>query len=638
MKLGFAGFSKIARQMNPYLGRTTQMARRAAPRLFAHFAGPLLAIVMLIPSLQIGPVGDDYRVIETAQPLSFHAIVRDLHRGTRAGDLYRPLEPISLRIDNVIWKGSPWGFHFTNIVLHATSAWLVSRIALLLSGSWQIAVVAGVLFALHPITAATAGQISARNAGLVCLFLLLSTWLYLKFERTNKRFLLLLSLGAFGMALLSKEQAYLFPLFLLPLAINTPDRGTSAGETNLRRTLFLMGTLFCVAVLLIMVGTEISIPVSAWEYGRYDLKLHPAQYGFVLAAFVFLVLILRLIARRYPRTRFLTWYLVTEAFIIFVGLLPSGRFAEKLEYASPPFSFSPERLAEDLSVLVSSLGLIDFSLRDALISIAHRYPWVIGSLWFGCVIVVLVPFALMKSRSKAVAGLVWLVIALSPLRVRPVEFFEMNNLYLVVPLVAIAGAVATRKLMARSLYFAMAIVATVTIFWAANFLAAQANLVIMGKFSENLHSLYEKESREVPGPLRLIANVPDPFRSAVRYPELAHWMIFRIVQSAMQLGGYSDENVAFVGERKAQILAVEDGNQCRYEASTLDGERVFLTKPAKREHDSDCISRLTFIDFTARADDSGRTWIAHRNTQYAGVSLADAEIYAFDGVSLHRLK
>ncbi len=613
------------------------MVRRAAPKLLAHFAGPLLAIIILIPSLQIAPVGDDYRVIETAQPLSFHAIVRDLHRGTRGGDLYRPLEAISLRIDYFIWKGSPWGFHFTNIMLHASSAWLTSRIALLLSGSWQIAAVAGVLFALHPITGAIAGQISARNAGLVCLFLLFSAWLYLKFETTNKRFLLLLSIGAFGMALLSKEQAYLFPFILLPLAINDADPPPNSGKNNLGATVLILAALFGIALLLIIRGSEISIPISAWEYGRYDLKLQLAQYGFVLAGFVFLLLILRLIARRYPRTRPLAWYLAMEAFVIFFGLLPSGRFAEKLDYASSPFSFSPERLAEDLSVLSASVGVINFSLRDALISMAHLYPWVISSLWLACGILLIVPLTRTKSKTKVLAGLVWLLIGLSPLRVRPVEFFEMNNLYLVVPLVAITIAIVSKKALDRSMYLVIP-VAAILIFWSTNLLAVQANLIVMGKFAQELHSLFEKESRVTPGPLRLIANVPDPFRSAVRYPELAHWMVFRVVQSAMQLGGYSDENVAFVDRRKAQILAVEDGNPCQYEASALDRERILLTKPVEPKHNSQCISQLSFIDFTARTDGSGRAWIAHRNSQYTGVPLTDAEIYVFDGISLHRFK
>jgi hypothetical protein len=226
---------------------------------------------------------------------------------------------------------------------------------------------------------------------------------------------------------------------------------------------------------------------------------------------------------------------------------------------------------------------------------------------------------------------------LSPLRVRPVEFFEMNNLYLAVPVIAITIAIVSKKALDRSMYLAIP-VAAILIFWASNLLAVQANLFVMGKFAQQLHSLFEKESRVTPGPLRLIANVPDPFRSAVRYPELAHWMVFRVVQSAMQLGGYSDDNVAFVEKRKAQILAVEDGNPCRYEAITLDRERIRLSVTAESKDNLQCLSQLSFIDFTAQPDGSGRAWIAGRNPQYTGVPLTDAEIYAFDGISLHRLK
>ena len=620
--------------MEQYFRQATQMIRRAVPKLLEHFAGPVLAIIVLIPSLQIGLVGDDYRVIDTAHPLSVISILKDLHLGTRGGNLYRPLEPISLRIDYFLWQGSPWGFHFTNILLHASSAWLVSRIALLLSGSWHLAAVAGVLFSLHPTTGAVAGHISARNAGLVCLFLLLSTWLYLKFERTDKRFLLLLSVGAFGMALLSKEQAYLFPAFLLVLAIEpshlAPDRQTN----NLRRIILMSTVLLMTSLLLIINGSEITIPFPASEYGRYGLKLYLAEYGFVLAGFVFLVLLLQLIARRYPRTRVLAWYLAIEAFVIFVGLLPSGRFAQKLDYASWPFSFSYERLAEDLSVLSATLGVIDLTLRDVLIAMAHDYPWVVGSLWLACGILLLIPLALKKSKTKALAGLVWFAIALSPLRVRPVEFFEMNNLYLAVPVVAITIAILTKKTLARSIYLAIPVVVSFTVFWGMNLLDAQANLILMGKFNKELYSLFEKESRATPGPLRVIVNAPDPFRSASRYPELSHWMVFRVVQSAMQLGGYSDENVFFVETRKAQILAVEHGNPCQYEAISRGWEEILLRTLAETL----CKSRLSFIDFTAQPNELGRTWIAHRSAQYSGIPLSEAEIYAFDGTILQRLQ
>src|SRR6266705_5426533 len=82
---GFSGalisFLKLEAHVKQHLRHATQMLRRAAPKLLEHFAGPILALIILMPSLQIGPVGDDYRVIDTAHSLSVSNIVKDLHFG-----------------------------------------------------------------------------------------------------------------------------------------------------------------------------------------------------------------------------------------------------------------------------------------------------------------------------------------------------------------------------------------------------------------------------------------------------------------------------------------------------------------------------------------------------------------------------
>src|SRR5215475_12724733 len=123
-----------------------RMISGVIPKLLGNVVGPVAAILILLPSLNIGPIGDDYRLIDTAQPFSFHSIIRDLHLGSRGGPHYRPLEPISLRLDHLIWGESPWGYHLTNILLHASSSWLTSQVAFAVSGSWLVAGTAGALF------------------------------------------------------------------------------------------------------------------------------------------------------------------------------------------------------------------------------------------------------------------------------------------------------------------------------------------------------------------------------------------------------------------------------------------------------------------------------------------------------------
>jgi hypothetical protein len=622
-----------------YLSHATQMVRRAAPKLLAQFAGPLLAIIILIPSLQIGPVGDDYRVIETAQPLSPTAIIRDLHVGSRGGPHYRPLEPISLRIDHLIWNESPWGYHLTNILLHASSAWLTSRLAFVVFGSSLVAGTAGALFALHPIAASAVGQISARNSALVCLFLLMSTWLYLKFRANKKPVILLLSLGAFGMALLSKEQAFLFPAILFLLNMSNSESKNDFSRDRLRKIIFLISiSLFVIAFLLVLSRGETVISLNAWEYGHYDLKFRLAEYGLMLGGLSLSLIAIGFAMRYRPGVTFLIWYLVVEAVVVFLGLLPSGRLSPTQAYLSNSSSLTSfERLAADLFALLSTLGAVDFSLRDALISLAAKYPWIIGALWVIAGGLLLTPLFLARNRPKVFAGVAWFLIAVSPLFVRPVEFFEMNNLYLAVPLVAITLALIVKLIADRSTYLAIITTIAFMIFWGGYLVSTQAKLITMGNFARELHSVFKGESKSLPGPLRIIVNIPDPFRSTTEDRSLAHWMVFRIAQSAMQLGGYSDENVSFVEGKVVQVLAAEHDTACRYEALVVNPESMVISTAPGQTNQQSCLSQLTLIDFVSQSNNDQNSIVAYRKPQYSGRPLTQAKLYVFDGNRLHEL-
>jgi hypothetical protein len=523
--------------------------------------------------------------------------------------------------------------------MHASSTWLTSRIAFALSGSWAVGAIAGILFAVNPLTAPVAGQVSARNTGLLCLFLLLCTWLYLKYQMSHHRSFLLLSIAAFLMALLSKEQAYMFPGILFILAMTTSDQTSSVPPKNRsRKLIFLSFILLIIALCLFLSRYKIVIPLSAWEYGRYELNIYFAEYGLMLLGFAIFLLMIVVAALRFPSVTILIWYALVEAIIVSLGLLPSGKLSEGATYMTgSPFTLSAERLSTDLFVLISTLGLIAFSLRDALLSIASAYPWLIRALWIVSAALLLIPLVFTRNRTRVLVGLTSFLIALAPLRIRPVEFFEMNNLYLAMPVVAMAIALTLKLIANRSLVIATVITIGITIFWANNLIAAQSKLIMMGQFSRELHAIFQEELKITPGPLRVIVNLPDPFRSTAVDPILAHWMVFRIVQSAMKLGGYSDENVMFVENKAVQVFAAEYDTPCQYEARVLDGESIVITPYPSAADGLDCLSQLKLIDFTAQGNNEKTTLVASRNPQYWGSPLSDAEVYAFDGKILRRL-
>jgi tetratricopeptide (TPR) repeat protein len=138
--------------------------------------------------------------------------------------LYRPLTWLSHLIDLRLWGDRVRGYHITNLLLHLLSTLLVYAIGLSLLGSWADrgavpgkgsrwpAWLAALLFAIHPIHTEAVTWINGRADLLSTCFYLLSFWLYLFYRRREQLWVLLISLLAFLLALLSKEVAITLPL------------------------------------------------------------------------------------------------------------------------------------------------------------------------------------------------------------------------------------------------------------------------------------------------------------------------------------------------------------------------------------------------------------------------------------------
>ncbi len=136
---------------------------------------------------------------------------------------YWPVTNTALWIEWRLWDQNPAGHHFTNLILHIAEVLLVWTVLRKLSIPG--ALLAAVIFAVHPVNVESVAWIAQRKNMMAMLFFLLSILWYLKYFRHSYSSFILhpssfslwywLSLAAFLLAMLSKGSVAVFPVLLL---------------------------------------------------------------------------------------------------------------------------------------------------------------------------------------------------------------------------------------------------------------------------------------------------------------------------------------------------------------------------------------------------------------------------------------
>lgn len=128
---------------------------------------------------------------------------------------YRPMRDLSYMIDFAIWGENPLGFHLTNVILHIANVLLAFFLIRKITKNAIVAVIAALVFAVHPIQTDAVAYISGRRDVLFAVFYLASFYFYLANQERKS----LLSFGLFGLfwalSLMSKEMAASLPLLIL---------------------------------------------------------------------------------------------------------------------------------------------------------------------------------------------------------------------------------------------------------------------------------------------------------------------------------------------------------------------------------------------------------------------------------------
>jgi Flp pilus assembly protein TadD len=129
---------------------------------------------------------------------------------------FRPLLPLSLSL-NYWWGGeTPAGYHAVNLAFHAVSGVLVYVLFLQLGTRRAIALIAALLFAVHPLSGIVVNYISARDLAMAQTFLLASlvAYAHMRLGRGDRAAGWVAAITFAGLALLCKTNAAILPLLV----------------------------------------------------------------------------------------------------------------------------------------------------------------------------------------------------------------------------------------------------------------------------------------------------------------------------------------------------------------------------------------------------------------------------------------
>jgi tetratricopeptide (TPR) repeat protein len=130
---------------------------------------------------------------------------------------YQPLTWTSLQLDAWLFGPAPWGFHLTNVVLHAANVLLVFGALRRLTGAaWRSAAVAA-LFAVHPLHVESVAWVAERKDVLSTFFGLGCLWLYAAYAERPGVVRYVAVAAALALGLLAKPMLVTLPVLLLLL-------------------------------------------------------------------------------------------------------------------------------------------------------------------------------------------------------------------------------------------------------------------------------------------------------------------------------------------------------------------------------------------------------------------------------------
>ena len=134
-----------------------------------------------------------------------------------AGNYYRPVFLLWVRLNDAIFGNPPWGWHLTTVLAHVLTTFLVYLLALRLGTNRDVALLAALIFGLHPAHIEAVAWISGVTEPLLGIFLIAALLAYVEWRAggLRARRWMAASVVFFTLAMLEKETAIIVPAIIL---------------------------------------------------------------------------------------------------------------------------------------------------------------------------------------------------------------------------------------------------------------------------------------------------------------------------------------------------------------------------------------------------------------------------------------
>lgn len=146
---------------------------------------------------------------------------------------FRPVAPFILFVQYSLFAYNPFGYHLTNLLVHIANAVLVFLLIRMLTARFRTALIAGLIFAVHPAISETVFCVSYMEDLWGLLFYLLTLIMYLRYRQHHNVFHAVLAQLFFACSLLAKEMGVtllaVIPLIDLMRGVRRPSRHMMLG-------------------------------------------------------------------------------------------------------------------------------------------------------------------------------------------------------------------------------------------------------------------------------------------------------------------------------------------------------------------------------------------------------------------------